>query len=78
MDLSWICHLFLLTALMTLEMTDALRNIEEGYCQVYSYNMKDRNSGHYEKHYFTCCNNTEEKSCNGQTYQKPTIVECKL
>ena len=58
------------------KVTEVMNNFEEGYCQVYSYNIKDRESGLSERHFFTCCNNLEEKSCQGYTYQKPIRLEC--
>ena len=51
---------------------------DTGYCQVYSYNIKYRSSGLQEKHLFVCCNNGEEKQCEGATYQKPSRREGKL
>ena len=48
---------------------------ENGFCQVYSYNIKHRTSGLQEKHLFVCCNNQKERQCEGATYQKPTRTE---
>jgi hypothetical protein len=50
---------------------------DTGYCQVYSYNIKYRSSGLQEKHLFVCCNDGEEKQCEGATYQKPSRSEGK-
>ena len=68
--LSWIC-------VIQLKISSVMNNFDEGYCQVYSYNIKDRRTGMSEKHFFSCCNNLEEKSCQGYTYQKPNRRECK-
>ena len=68
--LSWIC-------VIQLKISSVMNNFEEGYCQVYSYNIKDRRTGMSEKHFFSCCNNMDEKSCQGYTYQKPSRGECK-
>ena len=51
---------------------------QTGYCQVYSYNIKYRSSDVQEKHLFVCCNNGEEKQCEGATYQKPSRTEGKV
>ncbi len=69
--------IFVLDIIVILDITQALKDVEEGYCQMYSYNVKDKDSGYSGKHYFTCCNNAKEKSCDGHTYQKPTNLECK-
>ena len=68
--LSWIC-------VIQLKISSVMNDFDEGYCQVYSYNIKDRRTGMSEKHFFSCCNNLEEKSCQGFTYQKPSRRECK-
>lgn len=48
---------------------------QSGYCQVYSYNINHRLSATFDRHFFVCCNNFDEKSCQGYTYQKPTRLE---
>ena len=68
--LSWIC-------VIQLKISNVMNDFEEGYCQMYSYNIKDRRTGMSEKHFFSCCNNLDEKSCQGFTYQKPSRHECK-
>lgn len=69
---SWIC------IVLEVKLSNELNHFEEGFCQVYSYNIKDRRTGLSEKHFFSCCNNMEEKSCQGNTYQKPRRTECKF
>ena len=47
-----------------------------GFCQVFSYNVEDTKTTEVQKHFFTCCNNLENKACRGQTYQRPSRHEC--
>ena len=48
-----------------------------GFCQVFSYNIEDAKTTEVQKHFFTCCNNLENKACRGLTYQRPSRQECK-